>query len=118
MKITVAMCLFMCIMICIHTETTTKVTKMKNLNKLAIINKDYDLETGFFWIEFSNGKSLQCCLKEQRQDEQELYENGPIFLEQIELDNNGHNEGICYDVNKWARDEDGDMEHVHDFLIE
>lgn len=88
---------------------------MINLNELTVTNRDQDLETGFFWVEFENGKSLQCCLKEQYQDEQEIFENGPIFLEQIELDNNGYNDGICLDVNAWAADEDGE---VNDFIIE
>lgn len=91
---------------------------MINLNELTVTIREFDLGAGFFWVEFDNGESLQCCLKELRQDEQELYENGPIFLEQIELDNNGYNDGICLEVNAWAADEDGEMEHVNEFLIE
>ena len=84
------------------------------LNDLKVVNREYNLESGFFWVELENDKSLQCCLKEQQQG---LYENGPIYLEQVSIDNNGHDWGICYDVNKWARDEDGEIEHVQDFLI-
>lgn len=91
---------------------------MINLNALEVVSREYDLENGFFWVEFENGKSVQCCLKELRQGEQELYENGTVYLEQVELDNNGCNDGTCGDVNAWAADEEGEMEHVNDFLIE
>ena len=86
---------------------------MKNLQNLEIINKDFDLQNGFFWVEFENGKILQCCLKS-------VYdENGLIgFNEQIELDNNGYNDGLCWDANEWAVSEDGDVDHINDFLIE
>lgn len=91
---------------------------MTNLNELAVTNRDYDLETGFFWVEFEDGKSLQCCLKAAKQDEQDLHDNGPQYLKQIEIDNNGFDEGLSYDCNAWAKDEDGEMGHVQDLLIE
>ena len=84
-----------------------------NLQNLEIINRDFDLQNGFFWVEFENGKILQCCLKA-------VYdENGLIgFNEQVELDNNGYNDGVCWDANEWAQDEDGEHAHIQDFLIE
>ena len=88
---------------------------MKNLQNLEIKNVEFDLENGFFWVEFENGKVLQCCLKEQNQDENK---NGLVFMEAIEVCNNGYNDGICWDANEWAADEDGDVEHINDFLIE
>lgn len=91
---------------------------MKNINEMKIINRDYDLDSGFFWVEFENGKSLQCCLKLAKQDEQDLYDIGSQYLNQIEIDNNGFDEGLCYDCNEWAKDEGGEMGHVQDFLIE
>lgn len=32
------------------------------MNNLKIINADFNLEFGFFWVEFDNGKSLQSLL--------------------------------------------------------
>ena len=82
---------------------------MKNLNELAVTKRDYDLELGFFWVEFENGKSLQCCLKGIR-DEDGDYVG---YSTQVEIDNNGHDWGICAEVNEWAKDAD-----VEDFLLE
>lgn len=84
---------------------------------MKIINREYDLGRGFFWVEFDNGKRLQCRLKEAKQSEQELFENGPQYLDQIEVNNNGFDEGLCYDANAWAKGDDGEMNHVNDFLI-
>ena len=82
---------------------------MTNLNELAVTNRDYDLKLGFFWVEFENGESLQCCLKGIR-DEDGDYVG---YSAQVEIDNNGHDDGICADVNAWAKDAD-----VKDFLLE
>lgn len=91
---------------------------MKNLNELVVVNAEANVEHGFFFVEFDNGKSLQCCLKAAKQDEQDLHDNGPQYLNQIEIDNNGFDEGLSYDANEWAQDEDGEMGHVQDLLIE
>ncbi len=85
---------------------------MKNLNELAIKNRETDLENGFFFVEFFDGRSLQYCLVSKLDDE-ELY-----FVEQIEVGNSGHNEGASLDCNAWAADEDGSLEHVELFLID
>ena len=82
---------------------------MTNLNELAVTKSDYDLESGFFWVEFENNKSLQCCLKGIR-DEDGDYAG---YSAQVEIDNNGHDDGICADVNAWAKDAD-----VKDFLLD
>lgn len=82
---------------------------MTNLNELAVTNRDYDLELGFFWVEFENGESLQCCLKGVR-DEDGNYVG---YSAQVEIGNNGYDDGICADVNAWAKDAD-----VKDFLLE
>lgn len=79
------------------------------LNEIAITKRDYDLESGFFWVEFDNGESLQCCLKGIR-DEDGNYVG---YSAQVEIDNNGYDDGICADVNEWAKDAD-----VEDFLLE
>jgi hypothetical protein len=90
---------------------------MKNLNDLKVTNIESNTEFGFFFVEFSNGKSLQCCLKALRQSEEEHFENGPIFLNQIEHDNSGFSDGLCADCNEWAV-VDGEWGHIIDFLIE
>lgn len=84
------------------------------MNNLKIQNADYDLETGFFWIELDNDKTLQCCLKSHGDviEGEELY-----FSAAVETDNNGFNEGMCLDVNGWAIERFGD-EKVQDFIIE
>lgn len=91
--------------------------KTINLNDLNVVNREYNLDTGFFWVEFENGKSLQCCLVQARRGD-DLAEYGPLYLGQVELDNNGFDDGLSYDNNVWAKDEDGEMNHVNDFLIE
>ena len=87
---------------------------MKNLNELAIKNREANLVHGFFFVEFFDGRSLQCCLVSKLDNEND----DPYFVEQIEADNSGHDEGLSYDCNKWAADEDGGLEHVELFLIE
>ena len=90
---------------------------MKNLNELAIKNREVDLENGFFFVEFFGDRSLQCCLVGKRDScDEELY-----FVEQIEVGNSGHNEGICADVNAWAAQSDNEddlWDEVELFLIE
>ena len=88
--------------------------EMKNLNELEIKNVEFNTDWGFFCVEFENGKSLQCCLKAIT-DKDGCYQG---FYEQVEIDNNGYNDGICWDVNEWAADEDGEHKHIQDFLIE
>ncbi len=90
---------------------------MMNLNDLTVINAESDMENGFFFVEFSNGKSLQCCLKVLRQNEEDFFENGPIFLNQIEHDNSGFSYGVCGDCNEWAV-VDGEWGHILDFLVD
>lgn len=86
---------------------------MSNLNDLTVTNAEYDLDNGFFFIELSNGKSLQCCLKSYQEDEFSV----PCFHAQIELDNNGYNNGLCADCNEWAVF-DGEWSHINDLLID
>ena len=87
---------------------------MKNLNELAIKNREVDLENGFFFVEFFGDRSLQCCLVGKRDScDEELY-----FVEQIEVGNSGHNEGASLECNAWAADKDGSIDHVELFLIE
>lgn len=71
---------------------------MKTLNELKIVNADYDLQTGFFWVEFENGKSLQCCL-EYRKDEKG-------YKKSIKASDNGSGDGLSGDNNQWALDEE------------
>lgn len=90
------------------------------MQNLTVKNREADLETGFFFVEFTNGQSLQCCLKSLSQTEEEHFANGTIYLNQIEVGNSGHSEGICSDVNAWAAgDDDADAwDSVELFLIE
>jgi len=67
---------------------------MKNLNCLEVINVEVNIEHGFFFVEFNNSKSLQCCLKYD--------ENEQMFLNQIERRDSGFDEGLCADCNDWA----------------
>ena len=87
---------------------------MTDLNALTVKNVDYDVDNGFFWVEFENGKSVQCCLNALRDEDGDYIG----YTDAIECDNNGYDEGICYDVNAWAKDEDGEIGHINDFLIE
>ena len=84
---------------------------MKNLE---IINRDFDLENGFFWVEFEGGNVLQCCLK-GIYDENGLFQG---FLEQVSAVDNGYSDGLCWDANEWAVSEDGEHGHIQDFLVE
>lgn len=86
---------------------------MKSINDMKIINRDYDLDSGFFWVEFEGGQSLQCCLKQYGSEDEGFY-----YKKEIELDNNGYNEGQNWDCNEWAQDEDGYADRIEEFLIE
>jgi hypothetical protein len=66
-----------------------------------------DTEYGFFFIVYEDGRSLQCCLKERNQDEDERGVNGPIFLNQIDSDDSGFDDGLSYDCNEWVIKEVG-----------
>lgn len=87
---------------------------MKNINEMKIISRDYDLESGFFWVEFESGRSLQCCLKGIR-DEDGQYAG---YAEQIEIGNSGFDEGLSWECNELAAGEDGEAGHIEEFLIE
>ena len=87
---------------------------MTNLNDLNVVNAEASLKYGFFWVEFENGKSLQCCL-EVIYDEDGQYVG---YAEQIDANDTGFDEGVCWDCNEWAAGEDGEAEHINDFLIE
>lgn len=67
---------------------------MKNLNDLKVINSDYDLDVGFFWITFENSKSLQCCLQ-YRKDEKR-------YKKSIKADDSGLDVGLSGENNLWA----------------
>ena len=75
--------------------------KLSNLN---ITNVEYDLDNGFFWIEFDNEKSIQCCLMKRK--------DGDGFKKAINFDDPGVAWGICADVNAWAAP-NGDYEFVY-----
>lgn len=92
---------------------------MTDLNEINVVNREYSLATGFFWVEFENGKSLQCCLKEQYQADGDRYASGKsIYLEQVDINDNGFDYGINWDNNQWAVGTDGKAEHIEEFLIE
>ena len=82
---------------------------MKTLSELKIVNTDFDLDTGFFWIEFENDKSLQCCLQ-LRKDEKG-------YKKSIKADDNGSSEGLSGDNNDWALDEENpNWVNINDLL--
>ena len=81
---------------------------MKTLNELKIVNTDYDLDLGFFWIEFENGKSLQCCLN-QRKDLKG-------YKKEIDSNDNGSHWGLSGDNNEWALGEDQDFGEINNLL--
>ena len=91
---------------------------MTNLNDLKIVNRDYDVEAGFFWVEFDDGKSLQCCLVTKQDD----FDSEPYHTDEIEIGNSGYIDGLCGDCNNWAADysdsSGGEWGHIEDFLIE
>lgn len=68
---------------------------VKNINELKIVNTDFDINTGFFWVEFEGEKSIQCCLKQGQKGK---------YLRQIDRSNNGSSEGLSGDNNRWALD--------------
>lgn len=72
---------------------------MKNL---TIVNADYNTEYGFFWVEFNNGKSIQCCL---------MSDDEGGYLEQIDSNDYGAWEGCSADCNEWV-DGKFDVEEV------
>lgn len=90
---------------------------MTNLNELKVTNTEYSLESGFFWVEFENGKTLQLCLVETEQTEEEHFKNGSIYQPKISASDNGFNWGVCADCNSWAVDDD-EWGHIEEFLLE
>ena len=91
---------------------------MTNLNDLNVVNREYNLETGLFWVEFEDGSSLQCGLVGQPQVNEWRYETGnTIYLEQVDIYNNSFDYGLNWDNNQWAVGEDGETEHIEEFLI-
>ena len=77
---------------------------MKNL---TVVNADFDQEIGFFWVEFNNGKSIQCCLIARK--------DGNGFTKKIDRNDNGSSWGVCGDTNEWAAIE-GDYTEVNEML--
>lgn len=90
---------------------------LESLNNLKVVNVEADLGRGFFWVEFDNGRSLQCCLKEQMQSNLHFFIKGPEYLNAIDSRDCGFDQGQCADVNKWAVGEDGEWGHILDFLL-
>jgi len=86
---------------------------MNNLNDLKITNTESNIDNGFFFVEFENGKSLQCCLKSYQDDA----DSEPYYVDQIEVCNSGYTEGLCGDCNEWAAI-DGEWSHIEEFLID
>lgn len=78
---------------------------MKNL---VIVNVDFSQEYGFFFIEFANGKSVQCCLVEGARGG---------YVKKINKDDCGSNEGLSYDNNEWAIGEDGDFSEINQMMF-
>lgn len=83
---------------------------MKNL---IITNTEFNTEYGFFFVEFSNGKSIQCCLIEKPRLDGEF--SG--YEEKISHDDNGFDEGVCLDCNSWAIELYG-KDAVNSYLVE
>ena len=81
-----------------------------NLNELKVIDREYNLESGFFWVEFEDGGSLQCCLKAKH--------DGLGYEAQIDTNNTGFDQGLSWNNNKWASHDDSECEHIDDFLLE
>ncbi|MEM4380336.1 MAG: hypothetical protein QXL01_06630 [Thermoplasmatales archaeon] len=84
------------------------------LNKLTVVNREYSLESGFFWVEFENGKSLQCCLNAVLDNDGALIKYTP----HVSIYDNGYYEGLSRDNNQWAACENGEANHIEEFLIE
>lgn len=76
---------------------------------LIIKNAECDTETGFFYIEFEGTvDTIQCCIEQKEQSNEDFYKNGPIFLEKIDSGDSGYNRGNCRDCNEWAFKQYGD----------
>jgi len=84
------------------------------LNQFTVVSREYSLESGFFWVEFESGKSLQLCLNAELDNSNALVKYTP----QVSIYDNGYYEGLSRDNNQWAQAEDGSTEHIEEFLIE
>lgn len=82
---------------------------LETLNQLTIKERIVNEDFGFFSVVFVGGSELQCCLIENKY--------GKGYLKAIRDDYNGHDWGICGDVNEWAMREDGQADHILDFLL-
>jgi hypothetical protein len=83
------------------------------MDNLKIIQSVSLQEYGFFFVEFDNGLSVQCCLKANKRIGGEFCG----YANQIEGDNSGFNEGISFDCNAWAIIKYGE-DAVLDFLVD
>lgn len=83
---------------------------LETLNQLTIKERIVSEDFGFFSVVFVGGSELQCCLAEH-----------PVlwgkYQNKIIADDCGFTEGICGDVNEWAMREDGQADHILDFLL-
>ena len=84
------------------------------LNQLTVVSREYSLESGFFWVEFEDGRSLQLCLNAVLDNDGALIKYTP----HVSINDNGYYEGLSRDNNQWAADTDGNTGHIEEFLIE
>lgn len=79
------------------------------MRNLTIVNTEFNTEHGFFWVEFNNGKSIQCCLVARK--------DGNGCTKQIDRNDCGSNEGLSFDNNEWALNEDNDFAEINDLMF-
>ena len=94
--------------------------KMKNvnLNDLKIDFVEYCLNDGFFFVVFENGESVQCCLASDEVIDDAGYSHSE-YKAAVNEDNNGFDEGLNRDCNRWAsHDDECEWGHINEFLIE
>ncbi|MGL6121469.1 MAG: hypothetical protein ACRC1W_00225 [Shewanella sp.] len=81
-----------------------------NLNSLKVVNSGAVVEDGYYFVEFEDGKILQCCLVAS-------FDNSH-FLNEVDCTNSGFTSGPCAECNEWAVGADGDWLHIDQFLID
>lgn len=75
---------------------------------MNIIDSDYNIINGFFWVEFQDGKSLQVCL------ENDLGR----YLKTINLSDCGIDTGMCLDCNDWFFERNKGLVHYDQKIAE
>lgn len=80
------------------------------LGNLKVTCREFDLDSGFFWVGFEGERYLLCCLERRGN-----LNDGFFFIPAVKANDCGYDEGICRDNNYWAFEDQTD--YVREFIV-